>query len=333
MGSSLGVCLGAQTLRGLLLSIHFNSGLRQAFESVAHLTDDVPFGWWARALHANGASLFFVLAFLHVGRGLYFRAWGLTRVWLTGVSILLLLIGVAFLGYVLPWGQISFWGATVITNLISAVPYCGLRAVEWVWGGFAVGGATLTRFFTLHFLLPFALFGLAGAHLVFLHVRGSSNPLGVDSDHDKVPFHPYFSIKDIVGWVGLAGALVCLSLADPWVFGDSENFLEANPLVTPVHIKPEWYFLFAYAILRAVPNKLGGVIGLAGSIAILYFLPLGARPGQGSPMPAKVLLFWLFAATFLVLTWAGGRPVEVPYILIRQVAGVAYFSYFLRHLP
>lgn len=329
-GSTLGVCLIVQIVTGLFLAIHYVGSVDQAFDAVRHICYDVNYGWWARGLHANGASFFFVVVYCHIGRGLYFRRYTLAPVWMTGVIILFALIATAFLGYVLPWGQISFWGATVITNLISAVPYFGERLVYWIWGGFAVGGRTLTRFFAFHYILPFIILALAGAHLVFLHTTGSSNPLGLNSNLDKVSFFPYFAIKDLVGWVVVIGGLLVLSLLDPWLLGDPENFIPANPLVTPVHIKPEWYFLFAYAILRSIPNKLGGVISLVAAIAILIVLPLSATKFNATAIsPARKSIFWIFIGVCAILTWIGGNPVEDPYIFIGQAVRIIYFSYYL----
>ena len=329
-GSTLGVCLTVQIITGLFLAIHYIGDTKRAFIVVTHICENVNYGWWIRALHANGASLFFIVCYMHIGRGIYFGSYELVNTWIRGVSILFILIATAFLGYVLPWGQISFWGATVITNLISAVPYFGERIVYWLWGGFAVGGRTLTRFFTLHFLCPFVLLALVLIHLISLHETGSSNPLGVNSNYDKLPFYPYFAVKDLVGWVVFFGALLLLRLQAPWLLGDSENFIPANSLVTPVHIKPEWYFLFAYAILRSVPNKLGGVIGLVMSLGIFYFLPLRVNHVKATRIRiVRKTLFWWFLRVCLILTWIGGNPVEEPYILIGQLTSGLYYSYFL----
>lgn len=329
-GSSLGICLLVQIVTGLFLAIHFNNSILLAFDSVVHLTNDVNFGWLARTCHANGASLFFVLIYLHVGRGLYYSRYQFKETWMSGVTIIFLLIATAFLGYVLPWGQMSFWGATVITNLISAIPYFGETLVYWIWGGFAVADRTLTRFFTFHFILPFALLGLVALHLLFLHQTGSSNPLGLNSNFDKIPFHPYFSTKDVVRWIFLFGSFLLLTLQTPWLLGDAENFLPANPLITPTHIKPEWYFLFAYAILRSIPNKLGGVIAIVLSIAILYLLPFRKISYLGTVNNTQhKFIFWLFFRLFIILTWIGGNPVEDPYIILGQIASCLYLIYFV----
>jgi len=334
-GSLLGLCLGLQILTGLFLAIHYCGDVSLSFSSVRHICRDVNYGWTLRIFHANGASFFFICLFIHIGRGLYYGSYGFASTWLIGVIILFLVIGAAFLGYVLVWGQISFWGATVITNLASAIPYIGEDLVVWVWGGFAVDNATLTRFFTLHFLLPFVVLGAVGVHLLFLHQTGRNNPLGVSRNFDKVRFHPYFTFKDIFGFFLMLLLLTIICLWTPWILGDPENFIPANPLVTPVHIQPEWYFLMAYAILRAIPNKLGGVVALVISIAILIICPfMYKRKFRGFMFyPLNKYLFWGHINVWLLLTWLGARPVEDPYILLGQVFSVVYFSYyFLRPL-
>jgi len=323
-GSILGLCLISQIITGVFLAMQYISRSEHAFEAVCQLRTDVNYGWFLRVLHANGASVFFFRVYCHIGRGIYYKRIHLHETWFRGILILFILIATAFLGYVLPWGQISFWGATVITNLISAIPYFGQSVVYWLWGGFSVGERTLIRFFTLHFLLPVVLLLIVLGHLFSLHLTGSSNPLGLNSNLDKVPFHPYFSAKDLLGWVVIIIILINISLITPWYLGDSENFLTADPLVTPVHIKPEWYFLFAYAILRSIPNKLGGVLALV--MSILIFGVLGFISSiKLNPTPKSKLLFWMFVANFIVLTWIGGKPVEDPYILIRQITRVIYF--------
>jgi len=329
-GSLLGLCLGTQIATGLFLAIHFVGDISLAFERVRHINRDVNLGWLLRALHANGARVFFICLYLHTGRGLYYGSYNFHLTWSVGVVILLAVIAAAFMGYVLPWGQISFWGATVITNLFSAIPYFGGEIVNWIWGGFAVDNATLTRFFAFHFLIPFLVAALVFIHLLFLHQTGSHNPLGLQLNADKIPFHPYFSFKDLVGFLFALFSLVLIALWVPWLLGDPENFIPANPLVTPVHIQPEWYFLFAYAILRSIPNKLGGVIALAGSVLILLVLPfLPTVKFQGLILyPLNKIYFWTIVNIVLLLTWIGARPVEEPFILIGQVLTVLYFSYF-----
>lgn len=326
-GSILGVCLVIQIVTGLMLAIHFTPHVDLAFSSVAHIMIDVNYGWLLRYSHANGASWFFICIYLHVARGIYYGSYIFMETWNIGVVLLVCVIAAAFIGYVLPWGQIRFWGATVITNLLSAIPYIGQALVEWIWGGFAVDNATLNRFFALHFLIPFVIAALTLIHLLFLHQTGSNNPLGLNSNINKVPFHIYYSLKDTVGFVVLLASLIFITFFSPDILGDPENFVPANPLVTPVHIKPEWYFLWAYAILRSIPNKLGGVVAIFAAILILLTLPLIAQHKARGLMyyPLGQLIFWFLAANTLILTWIGGCPVEPPYEAIGQVFTLIYF--------
>lgn len=330
-GSLLGLCLILQIATGIFLSIHYTADTALAFNSVNHICRDVNYGWILRTLHANGASFFFICIYLHVGRGIYYGSYKYLYTWTVGVVLFFLTIGTAFIGYVLPWGQISFWGATVITNLLSAIPYIGTDLVQWLWGGFAVDNATLTRFFSFHFLFPFIIVAFTIIHLLFLHQTGSNNPLGINRNSDKIPFHPYFSYKDIFGFVIILIFLTLLTLIAPYILGDPDNFIPANPLVTPPHIQPEWYFLFAYAILRSIPNKLGGVIALVISIAILFILPFTNKFTFQSTQfyPINQILFWIITITVVLLTWIGARPVEDPYILTGQLLTVIYFLYFI----
>nr|ACP04308.1 cytochrome b [Drosophila pseudoobscura] len=330
-GSLLGLCLIIQILTGLFLAMHYTADVNMAFYSVNHICRDVNYGWLLRTLLANGASFFFICIYLHVGRGMYYGSYLFTPTWLVGVIILFLVMGTAFMGYVLPWGQMSFWGATVITNLLSAVPYLSIDLVQWVWGGFAVDNATLTRFFTFQFILPFIVLAMTMIHLLFLHQTGSNNPIGLNSNIDKIPFHPYFTFKDIVGFIVMIFLLISLVLINRNLLGDPDNFIPANPLVTPAHIQREWYFLFAYAILRSIPNKLGGVIALVLSIAILMILPFSnLSKFRGIQFyPLNQILFWIMFVTVILLTWIGARPVEEPYVLLGQILTVIYFLYYL----
>nr|QWM94260.1 cytochrome b [Sisyra aurorae] len=330
-GSLLGLCLMIQLLTGIFLAMHYTANIELSFNSVIHICRDVNYGWLLRTLHANGASFFFICIYLHVGRGIYYNSFLYLNTWMIGVILLFLTMATAFMGYVLPWGQMSFWGATVITNLLSAIPFLGTTIVQWVWGGFAVDNATLTRFFTFHFMLPFIIAAFTMIHLLFLHQTGSNNPLGINSNLDKIPFHPYFTFKDIMGFMVMLFSLMMITLWNPYMLSDPDNFIPANPLVTPLHIQPEWYFLFAYAILRSIPNKLGGVIALVLSIAILFILPFTHlskfRGIQFYPM--NKMLFWFMLNIVILLTWIGARPVEDPYIMIGQLLTILYFMYFI----
>ena len=332
-GSLLGLCLIIQILTGIFLAMHYTAHVDLAFNSVEHIMRDVNYGWAIRYAHANGASMFFIMVYLHIARGLYYGSYTKPRemVWGVGVIILIAMMATAFIGYVLPWGQMSYWGATVITNLISAIPAIGVDIVQWVWGGFSVSNATLNRFYSLHYLLPFVLAALALVHLIALHENGSNNPLGVDSNIDKVPFHPYYSIKDVLGYAIFTIVFVVLIYFQPNLLGHPDNYIPANPLVTPAHIQPEWYFLFAYAILRSIPNKLLGVIALFASLLVLLVLPYIETSTIRSKQfrPLSKLMFWLFVADFLILTYIGGQVVEEPFITIGQIASVLYFAYFL----
>nr|YP_010883259.1 cytochrome b [Pylorgus porrectus]WIF28484.1 cytochrome b [Pylorgus porrectus] len=330
-GSMLGLCLMIQITTGIFLAMHYTDNIEMAFNSIIHICRDVNNGWTMRNTHANGASMFFMCMYLHIGRGMYYGSYKLMMTWSIGVMLLLLTMMTAFLGYVLPWGQMSLWGATVITNLVSAIPYLGGELVKWLWGGFSVDNATLTRFFTLHFLMPFIISAMVMIHLLFLHQTGSNNPLGINSNYDKIPFHPYFSIKDLMSMTIMMFMFSFLILMEPRMLGDPENYIQANPLVTPIHIQPEWYFLFAYAILRSIPNKLGGVLAMMLSIIIILILPLTNQNKMQSMTfyPINKLMFWTFVNNLLLLTWIGARPAEEPFISTGQALTIMYFLYFL----
>ncbi len=332
-GSLLGLCLVIQLASGIFLAMHYTAHVDFAFISVEHIMRDVNYGWLLRYIHANGASMFFICVFMHIGRGIYHGSYTSPRemVWGVGVILLIAMMATAFIGYVLVFGQMSLWGATVITNLISAIPYVGKDIVEWVWGGFSVSNATLNRFYSLHYLLPFVIAGLAVVHLIALHEHGSNNPLGVDGNIDKIPFHPYYSIKDLFGYLNFAIFFASFVYFAPNLLGHSDNYIPANPLVTPPHIQPEWYFLFAYAILRSIPDKLLGVLALFASLIVLLALPFvhTAKMRSMQFRPLGKLFFWFFVSDFLLLTYIGACPVEAPWVLIGQVASVFYFAYFL----
>lgn len=320
--------------------MHYTPHIDYAFASVEHIMTDVNGGYLFRYFHANGASAVFILMYLHIARNLYYQSYLTRRVlWHTGLVIFLLMMATAFIGYVLPWGQMSFWGATVITSLVTAVPFVGEDIAYWVWGGFSINNATLTRFFSLHYLLPFLITGLIGVHLVLLHTDGSSDPLTLPTTPDKLTFHPYFSYKDaFIFLVTFAsfGALVCYL---PNLLGHSDNFLPANPLVTPAHIVPEWYFTPFYAILRACPNKLGGAIGMFAAIILLFFVPFYVDSRTSAKLvfapyavPHKVF-FWLFVGIFLTLMFLGSRAAAAPYVGASKLFTGLYFAYFLFLLP
>lgn len=334
-GSLLGLCLVIQILTGIFLAMHYCADVSLAFSSVAHISRDVNYGFLLKYLHANGASAFFLCVYIHIARGLYYGSYLRWHLWSSGVVLFLIMMLTAFIGYVLPWGQMSFWGATVITNFVSAVPYIGNDIVQWVWGGFSVGNATLNRFFSLHYLFPFVIVGLVVIHLVLLHTTGSNSPTGLNPNSDKVPFHIYYTTKDFYGFILLLIFLSLLVFYIPNFLGDPENYINANPLVTPVHIMPEWYFLFAYAILRAIPDKLGGVIGLVASILVLLIIPfIHTSKLKGLTFrPLGKLFYWGFMSNFIFLTWIGSKPVEEPFIFLGQISSTLYFSYFLILIP
>ena len=338
-GGILSIMLVAQILTGIVLVMHYNPSTGGAFQSVEHIMRDVNFGWLLRYLHSNGASMFFVAAYIHIFRSLYYGSYKAPREisWILGVFIFLLMMATAFMGYVLPWGQMSFWGATVITNLFSAIPYVGEAVRTWLWGGFSVDNPTLSRFFALHYLLPFLIFGVVILHVWAFHTTGNNNPTGISpkSSQDTVPFHPYYTIKDLF-------AIVCFGIVFAWfVFflpnylGHPDNYIVADPLVTPAHIVPEWYFLPFYAILRAVPDKLGGVLAMFGAIAILFVLPWldTSRVRSGTFRPLFKQFFWIFAIVCILLGWLGAQPAEGVYVVLSRILTIYYFAHFLIILP
>ena len=336
-GSLAGICLMLQILTGIFLAMHYTPHVDLAFMSVEHIMRDVEGGWFLRYMHANGASMFFIVVYLHMFRGLYYGSYASPRelVWIVGVIIFLLMILTAFIGYVLPWGQMSFWGATVITSLASAIPVVGDEITHWLWGGFSVDNATLNRFYSLHYLLPFIIAGASIVHLAALHQYGSNNPLGSLGTVDKVPFYPYFYSKDLVGWVAFALFFSLFVYFYPNLLGHPDNYIPANPMSTPAHIVPEWYFLPVYAILRSIPNKLGGVAAIALVFISLLALPFlntsAIRSSSFRPIHKK--LFWLLVADCVLLGWIGCQPVEAPYVTIGQLASVFFFFYFLICIP
>nr|QHE50287.1 cytochrome b [Nipponacmea fuscoviridis] len=329
-GSLLGLCLSVQILSGLFLSFHYSAHESVAFLSVVHIDRDVNMGWLLRSVHANGASAYFFCIYMHIGRGLYYGSYLHSKVWLSGVALYLVSMGVAFLGYVLPWGQMSFWGATVITNLLTAIPVIGEPIVYWIWGGYGVGGATLTRFYSLHFILPFVVASMVVVHLILLHEKGSSNPLGVSSSTAKIRFHPYYTSKDILGVVVFLALFMGLCLLKPHLLGAPDNFFPANPLSTPAHIQPEWYFLFAYTILRSMPSKPLGVVYMGFSIlSLCFFSGYHTSVFQSNCWtPPLKALFWVFVGSLVMLTWLGSKAAEPPYIAWGQFFSVVFILYY-----
>nr|ARJ63368.1 cytochrome b [Bemisia tabaci] len=328
-GSLLGLMMLIQLLTGLFLTFHYAANVSVAFDSVIHIMRDVNNGWFIRYTHINGASFFFIFIYIHIGRGIFYFSFKKVMVWLSGVFILLFLMMVAFMGYILPWGQMSFWGATVITNLISSIPELGEIVVRWIWGGFSVSNATLNRFFSFHFIFPFLIMFLIFIHLIFLHVYGSNNPLGLVGSYDKIFFYPYFVIKDFLGFFSFLVVFLFLICFSPLILVDSENFIMANSLVTPLHIQPEWYYLFSYAILRSIPNKLGGVVALFVSILILaVFVVCKSKFNSLTYYPIVDFIFYLFGSVIMLLMWIGANQVEYPFYMLGQMLSFFFFFFF-----
>jgi len=336
-GSLAGMSLLIQIISGLFLSMHYTPHIDLAFSSVEHIMRDVNYGWFLRYTHANGASMFFIVVYCHILKGLYYGSYMAPRqyLWCSGVVMFILMMAIAFMGYVLPWGQMSFWGATVITNMVTAIPVIGKSIVQWVWGGFTVNDATLHRFYTLHFVLPFVLVGLVFVHLALLHEHGSNNPLGTDNGVDRIPFYPYFFAKDLFAfsiYIWIFGILVYYF---PNALGHPDNYIPADPIHTPAHIVPEWYFLPFYAILRSIPNKLGGVAAMLGSILVLFIIPFSNTSEIRSTdfRPLFKFFFWIFVSDFIILSWLGQKPVEDVYIYVGQLATIYYFTFFVILVP
>jgi len=338
-GSLAGIFLMIQIITGIVLAMHYTPSVEGAFASIEHIMRDVNYGWLIRYIHMNGASFFFIVVYIHIFRGLYYGSYKSPRevLWWLGLIILLLMMATAFMGYVLPWGQMSFWGATVITNLFSAVPIIGTAVVEWLWGGFAVDNALLNRFFALHYLFPFLIVGVVILHIVALHTHGSNNPLGIDrkGPQDSIPFHPYYTIKDLFGLSFVLTIFAAVVFYAPDYLGHPDNYIPADPLKTPAHIVPEWYFLPFYAILRAVPDKLGGVIAMISAILILFALPWldTSKVRSATFRPIYKKFFWFLLIDVIILTWVGGSPAEGHFILIGQLATIYYFAHFIIFMP
>nr|YP_009500777.1 cytochrome b [Apis nigrocincta]ASF62515.1 cytochrome b [Apis nigrocincta]BBA74589.1 cytochrome b [Apis nigrocincta] len=328
-GSILGIFLMIQIVSGFILSMHYCPNIDIAFWSITNIMKDMNSGWLFRLIHMNGASFYFMMMYIHISRNMFYCSYKLSSVWGIGIMILLISMAAAFMGYVLPWGQMSYWGATVITNLLSAIPYIGDTIVLWIWGGFSINNTTLNRFFSLHFILPLVILFMVILHLFALHLTGSSNPLGSNYNNYKISFHPYFSIKDLLGFYIILFIFMMINFQYPYYLGDPDNFKIANPMNTPTHIKPEWYFLFAYSILRAIPNKLGGVIGLVMSILILYITILYNNKLMNNKFNLfNKIYYWMFINNFIMLTWLGKQLIEYPFIYINMFFTTTYFLYF-----
>tara|TARA_E500000178_G_scaffold249981_1_gene246586 strand:- start:3009 stop:4136 length:1128 start_codon:yes stop_codon:yes gene_type:complete len=338
-GSLAGFFLLVQIITGIILSMHYTAHVDHAFDSIEHIMRNVNHGWLIRYIHMNGASFFFIVVYIHIFRGLYYGSYKAPRelLWWLGIIILLLMMATAFMGYVLPWGQMSFWGATVITNLFSAIPLIGDNITQWLWGGYSVDNPTLSRFYTLHFLLPFLIVGVVVLHIVALHTHGSNNPLGIDrkGPQDSIPFHPFYTIKDLFGLSFALTIFFAVVFFAPDFLGHPDNYIPADPLKTPAHIVPEWYFLPFYAILRAIPDKLGGVIAMFSAIFVLFLLPWldTSKVRSATFRPIYKILFWIFLIDAIVLGWVGSKPAEGVYIIISRIATFYYFLHFLILLP
>ena len=336
-GSLAGIVLVIQILTGIFLAMHYTAHIEYAFSSVEHIMRDVNYGWLIRYIHANGASFFFIVVYLHIFRGLYFGSYMAPRenLWCSGVTIFVLMMATAFMGYVLPWGQMSFWGATVITNLFSAIPFVGKEIVDWLWGGFSVDNPTLNRFFSLHFFFPFLIAGFSGLHIVLLHQFGSGNPLGFYVKLENIPFYPYYYVKDLFGLFVLLFVFSIFIYFFPNVLGHPDNYIMADPMKTPLHIVPEWYFLPFYAILRSIPDKAGGVIAMGSSLIVLYLIPFinSSEIRSTAFRPFYKFFYWALVVSFIILGWVGQMAVDYPFTEIGIIAMIYYFAFFLIVIP
>jgi ubiquinol-cytochrome c reductase cytochrome b subunit len=336
-GSLAGICLVIQMISGIFLAMHYTPHIDLAFNSVEHIMRDVNNGWLIRYIHANGASMFFIVVYAHICRGLYYGSYMEPRelLWCSGVIIFLLMMGTAFTGYVLPWGQMSFWGATVITSMVTAIPIAGQPIVQWLWGGYTVGNPTLNRFFSLHFFLPFVIAGLSIVHLALLHKEGSNSPIGSDTGIDDLPFYPYFAVKDVFAFFCFILFFATFVFYFPNTLNHPDNYIPADPLQTPAHVVPEWYFLPYYAILRSIPHKVGGIIAMLGSILVLLLIPFinSSDIRNTTYRPIFKFCFWFFISDFIILTWIGQKPVKDTFILVGQIATLYYFAFFLILIP
>lgn len=336
-GSLSGIMLVVQILTGIFLAMHYTPHIDLAFHSVEHIMRDVQHGWFIRYIHANGASFFFIVVYIHMFRGLYYGSYMTPRenLWCSGVLIFILMMATAFMGYVLPWGQMSFWGATVITNLFSAIPFIGKEVVNWLWGGFSIDNPTLNRFFSLHFTFPFIMVGIVFIHLILLHEVGSNNPLGISLKTENISFNPYFYTKDLFGLMVLSFLFFIVVFYCPNLLGHPDNYIEANPMKTPLHIVPEWYFLPFYAILRSIPNKIGGVLTMFSSLLILLTIPFtnSSEVRSTTFRPLFKIAYWLLVVSFFCLGWVGQCPVEYPYTEIGVISMIYFFFFFVIIIP
>jgi len=332
-GSLAGICLVIQMLSGIFLAMHYTPHIDLAFSSVEYIMRDVENGWFIRYVHANGASMFFIVVYFHIFRGLYYGSYMAPReqLWCSGVILFILMMGTAFTGYVLPWGQMSFWGATVITSLVTVIPVAGQIIVEWLWGGFTVNNPTLNRFFSIHFCLPFIIAGITLIHLALLHKEGSNNPIGSDTGVDDISFYPYFFSKDLFALMSFFLFFAFFIFYFPNILNHPDNCIPANPLKTPAHVVPEWYFLPFYAILRSIPHKAGGIIAMGGSIVVLLLIPFInlSEIRNTTYRPFFKFFYWLFIADFVILMWIGQKPVKDVYVFAGQIATFYYFVFFL----